>query len=240
MFNQGQARRRSWCFSDRRFVSDRLLVRGVDIWSTVFRQNGRLLLRQSNSHVSDGCVCNRVMFLLGHLGNRLRRTDCLRCNLRFFWSMLCALDSAGHQWHRWPRKNVLRAGECLHSYGVSDVSWTTYCRYETVTIFLILIKASWCCIVRAVFNNLHTYSRYWTELSFKWGLCGRVLSYANGFNLFVMIFPRMSLLLPASSSPITGIRIWSIQCHKTKTKPIGAILNSCQIVIEYAVKYFFV
>lgn len=180
------------------------------------------------------------MLLLGYLGNRLRRTDCLRCNLRFFWSMLCALDSAGHQWHRWPRKNVLRAGECLHSYGVSNVSWTTYCRYETVTIFLILIKASWCCIVRAVFNNLHMYSRYWTGTVFQVRLVRESPFVCKWHKYLCNNLPSHESLLPASSSSITRVWIWSLQCHKTKTKPIGAIFNSCLIVVESPVKYFFV
>ena len=125
----GQTRWRPRCLPDRCFVSDRILIRGVDSGPSIFRQNGRSFMRQQNPYVSVGSLRDRNMLFPCSLGNRLCRTDGLCCYLRLLWSMLCALNSAGHKWHRWPTQYVLCSWKRFHSDGFPDVFRTSYCRF---------------------------------------------------------------------------------------------------------------
>ena len=131
--------------------------------------------------------------------------------------------------------------KCLTRWGVPSQLWRFQCFLDHLLQVrdcdnIFNLKASWCCIVRAVcFNNVHT---YWTGTIFQVRLVQESPFVCKWHKSLCNDLPSHESLLPASFSPITRIRIWSFQCHKTKTKPIRTIFNSCQTVVESPVKYF--
>ena len=76
------------------------------------------------------------------------------------------------------------------------------------------VTADWAQKPRTLWLNIlfknETKSWYWNGTSLQRRLMRVIFSNANDMKLFLMIFPRMSLHLQASSIPIPIIRIWCI------------------------------